>query len=139
MDADYTIPTPKLSQLLSLLVELHGSDLHLTPLNKPNARIDGELAPFSDIDSRHDFAPLTAEDTKTYAHSVLSDVKLKLLETDLQVDASISIKGLSRFRVNVCHGRAGLSITFRVIPFEPLPLEDRSEEHTSELQSPYVI
>lgn len=117
MDTDFATPAPKLSQLLSTLIKLGGSDIHFTPQTKPCVRIDGDLEWLNDYD------PLTAEDTKTYTQSILQPPQLQLLKDKLQVDASIAIKGLSRFRVNVCDGRGGLSLSLRVIPYDAPSLE----------------
>ena len=114
---DFTTPAPKLSQLLRVQLDLGASDLHLSPHNKPLVRIDGDLLPLDDYEA------MTAEDTKEYTFSILSESRRRLLESELQVDASISIQGLSRFRVNACDGRNGLSVVFRAIPFEPFSFE----------------
>lgn len=114
---DYITPAPKLSELLITQVKLGASDLHLAPLNKPRVRINGNLVPLEDYD------PLAAGDTKVYADSILSAAKKQLLDSELQADASIAIKGLSRFRVNVCHTRGGLALAFRAIPFEPFTFD----------------
>jgi twitching motility protein PilT len=70
-----------------------------------------------------DYDPLATGDTKVYADSILSAAKKQLLDSELQADASIAIKGLSRFRVNVCHTRGGLALAFRAIPFEPFTFD----------------
>jgi twitching motility protein PilT len=114
---DYITPAPKLSELLITQVKLGASDLHLAPLNKPRVRINGNLVPLEDYD------PLATGDTKVYADSILSAAKKQLLDSELQADASIAIKGLSRFRVNVCHTRGGLALAFRAIPFEPFTFD----------------
>ncbi len=114
---DYITPAPKLTELLITQVKLGASDLHLAPLNKPRVRINGNLVPLEDYD------PLATGDTKVYADSILSAAKKQLLDSELQADASIAIKGLSRFRVNVCHTRGGLALAFRAIPFEPFTFD----------------
>jgi len=114
---DYITPAPKLSELLITQIKLGASDLHLAPLNKPRVRINGNLVPLEDYD------PLATGDTKVYADSILSAAKKQLLDSELQADASIAIKGLSRFRVNVCHTRGGLALAFRAIPFEPFTFD----------------
>ena len=114
---DYITPAPKLSELLITQIKLGASDLHLAPLNKPRVRINGNLVPLEDYD------PLATGDTKVYADSILSAAKKQLLDSELQGDASIAIKGLSRFRVNVCHTRGGLALAFRAIPFEPFTFD----------------
>jgi twitching motility protein PilT len=113
---DFTTPTPKLSELLTALVNLGGSDLHLSPQNRPIVRIDGHLARLNDYD------PINADDSKAYAEELLTDEKQALLKSEQQVDASFTVDGLSRFRINVCDSRAGMAISLRVIPFEPPPI-----------------
>lgn len=115
---DFVTPPPKLTELLRQLVQAGGSDLHLTPQNRPRFRINGELTPLED------YEPLTAEVTKEYAYASLAPPKKQLLEQNLQVDAGITLKGFSRFRINVCDTRAGLAITYRAVPFEPLSFEE---------------
>ena len=64
---------PTLPELLSLTVELHGSDLHLSIGTAPTVRIHGELR-------RLEFPDLTAADTKALAYSVLTDAQKKRFE-----------------------------------------------------------
>src|SRR5260221_6494878 len=75
--------------------------------NKPRIRIHGNLDPLEDSQ------PLTAEDTREYADSIVNEAQAEVLKTQLQVDFSISILGLARFRVNVCDQRGGLGLVFR--------------------------
>jgi len=114
---DYSTPAPKLAKLLELLINLGGSDLHLAPHNQPRVRINGNL------EILEDFEPLKPEDTKEYAFSILNDTQKEVLEKEWQVDFSISIQGLARFRVNVCDQRPGLGLVFRAIPFEIMPFD----------------
>jgi twitching motility protein PilT len=134
---EFVTPPPKLTELLRQLVQTGGSDLHLTPQNRPRFRVNGELTPLEDYEH------LTAEVTKDYAYNynILSPAKKQLLEEHLQVDASTSLKGLSRFRINVCDTRAGLALTFRAIPFEPFSFDQLGvPENMAELASkPYGL
>lgn len=132
---DFIDPPPKLSELLRQMIQIGGSDLHLTPQNRPRFRVNGELTPAEDLE------PLTADVTKEYAYGSLSPAKKRLLEEVLQVDASISFKGLSRFRINVCDTRTGLAITFRAIPFEPFSFDQLGiPQNMAELSSkPYGL
>ena len=114
---DYITPAPKLSELLKLQIQLNGSDLHLITNNQPRIRIHGNLDPLED------YPPLTAEDTREYADSILNETQAEVLKTQLQVDFSISIPGLARFRVNACDQRGGLGLVFRAIPYEIMPFD----------------
>src|SRR5256885_11125392 len=53
---------------------------------------------------------------------------------------SIGVPGVGRFRTNVYQQRGTVAFAFRAIPYEVKQIKElnlpRSEEHTSELQSP---
>lgn len=114
---DFRDPAPKLTELLQLLINLNGSDLHITVNTPPRVRIHGDLCELSD------YASLTAEDTKTYAYSFMSPTQKADFEDRHQIDLSFGIQGLSRFRVNVFDQRNGIGIVFRAIPFDVVPTD----------------
>jgi len=114
---DFREPVPKLTELLQLLIKLNGSDLHITINTPPRVRVNGDLCELSD------YPILTAEDTKTYAHSVMSHTQKADFEDRHQIDLSFGIQGLSRFRVNVFDQRNGIGIVFRAIPFDVAPVD----------------
>jgi twitching motility protein PilT len=114
---DFREPVPKLTELLQLLIKLNGSDLHITINTPPRVRVNGDLCELSD------YPILTAEDTKTYAHSVMSHIQKADFEDRHQIDLSFGIQGLSRFRVNVFDQRNGIGIVFRAIPFDVAPAD----------------
>jgi twitching motility protein PilT len=105
-------PDVKLHELLKKLIELTGSDLHLTTGTPPQVRVDGELQPLDG------YAPLGREDTQRLIYSVLSDAQKKKFQDDLELDLSFGIVNVSRFRLNVFDGRGGIGAVFRAIPFE---------------------
>lgn len=109
---DFRDPVPKLTELLQLLLNLNGSDLHITINTPPRVRINGDLCALTD------YPILTAEDTKAYAYSVMSPIQKADFEDRHQIDLSFGIQGLSRFRVNVFDQRNGIGIVFRAIPFD---------------------
>ena len=114
---DFRQPAPKLTELLQLLINLNGSDLHITTNSPPRVRVNGELCELSDYPS------LTAEDTKSYAYSFMSQPQKSDFEDRHQVDLSFGVQGLSRFRVNVFDQRNGIAIVFRAIPFDVVPVD----------------
>jgi twitching motility protein PilT len=105
-------PDVKLHELLKKLIELHGSDLHLTTGTPPQVRIDGELRPLDG------YPPLGRDDTQRLVYSVLSDAQKHKFQDDLELDLSFGIVNVSRFRLNVFDGRGGIGAVFRSIPFE---------------------
>ncbi|HUG44509.1 MAG TPA: type IV pilus twitching motility protein PilT [Acidobacteriota bacterium] len=108
--------TLSLSELLTRMVDLGGSDLHLTPGSPPRVRVHGSLTPLS-------LPELSAEMTKKLAYSVMTDQQKFRFEEALEVDFSFGIKEIARFRANVFTQRGSVSAVFRLIPFEILDFE----------------
>ena len=100
-----------LSELLKKLLEMNGSDLHVTTNSPPQIRVDGALRPL-------DMPPMTAAETKQLAYSVLTDAQKHRFEEHLELDFSFGIKGLARFRGNVFNQRGAVAAVFRMIPYE---------------------
>ncbi len=100
-----------LSDLLKKMLEMNGSDLHLTTNSPPQVRVHGHLTPL-------DMPPLTAPETKQLAYSVLTDAQKHRFEENLELDFSFGLKGLARFRGNTFNQRGAVGAVFRVIPFE---------------------
>ncbi|MBI4460408.1 MAG: type IV pilus twitching motility protein PilT [Acidobacteria bacterium] len=100
-----------LSDLLKKLLEMNGSDLHITTNTPPQIRVDGVLRPL-------DMPPMTASETKQLAYSVLTDAQKHRFEEHLELDFSFGIKGLARFRGNIFNQRGAAGAVFRMIPYE---------------------
>jgi twitching motility protein PilT len=106
-----------LHQLLKVLVEQKGSDLHITTNSPPQIRIDGKLVPVNT-------PPLSGVDTKQLCYSVLTDAQKHKFEEENELDLSFGIKGLSRFRGNIFVQRGAVAGVFRVIPYKILTFEE---------------
>src|SRR5450631_2661131 len=100
-----------LSELLKKMIEMGGSDLHVTTNSAPRVRVHGKLRPL-------DMPPLTAADTKSLAYSVLTDAQKHRFEENLELDFSFGLKNLARFRGNVFNQRGAVGAVFRTIPWE---------------------
>jgi len=74
-----------LSELLKKMIEMGGSDLHITTNSAPRVRVHGHLRPL-------DMPPLTAADTKSLAYSVLTDAQKHRFEENLELDFSFGLK-----------------------------------------------
>ena len=101
-----------LSELLKKMIELGGSDLHLTTNTAPQVRVDGELR------TLESYRVLTSADTKQLAYSVLTDAQKHRFEETLELDFSFGVKGLSRFRANLFNQRGAVGAVLRAIPYE---------------------
>ena len=98
-----------LPELLQTMVQMEGSDLHITTNTPPQVRVHGHL-------TRLDGAALSPSETKHLAYSVLTDVQKKRFEETLELDFSFGIKGLARFRVNMFNQRGAVGAVYRLIP-----------------------
>src|SRR5258708_37124887 len=83
-----------LPELLKIVVEKDGSDLHISTASPPQVRVHGHL-------ERLPLPELAPSDTKQLVYSVLTDSQKKRFEETLELDFSFGIKGLARFRCNV--------------------------------------
>ena len=106
-----------LHQLLKILVEANGSDLHITTNTPPQIRVDGKMTPM-------DFPPLNQVETKQLCYSVLTDAQKHKFEEENELDLSFGVKGLSRFRGNIFVQRGAVAGVFRVIPYKILTFEE---------------
>ncbi|MBZ5700546.1 MAG: type IV pilus twitching motility protein PilT [Acidobacteriia bacterium] len=100
-----------LSELLKKMIEMGGSDLHITTNSAPRIRVHGHLKPL-------DMPPLTAADTKSLAYSVLTDAQKHRFEENLELDFSFGLKNIARFRGNIFNQRGAVAAVFRTIPWE---------------------
>ena len=98
-----------LPELLQTMVQMQGSDLHITTNTPPQVRVHGKL-------QRLEGTELTPAETKQLSYSVLTDAQKKRFEETLELDFSFGLKGLARFRCNMFNQRGSVGAVYRVIP-----------------------
>jgi twitching motility protein PilT len=108
-EEDLQVPVP---ELLSKLLDRHGSDLHLTAGAPPTVRVHG------DLERLEEYPPLSPRALQGMVYAILPQKLRERFEQDLELDMSYSLPGRARFRVNVFMQRDALGAVFRVIPFE---------------------
>ncbi|HEX7177662.1 MAG TPA: type IV pilus twitching motility protein PilT [Pyrinomonadaceae bacterium] len=119
MNANEAAQEPlSLSDLLKKLIEMGGSDLHLTTNSPPQVRVDGTLR------ALEGFRQLSSSDTKSLAYSVLTDAQKHRFEEALELDFSFGVRSLSRFRANLFNQRGAVGAVFRAIPYEIKSFDD---------------
>jgi twitching motility protein PilT len=107
-----------LPELLKALVDMGGSDLHLTTDTPPQIRVHGHL-------ERLQMPNLTPAETKSLAYSVLTDAQKKRFEETKELDCSFGLKAIgARFRCNVFNQRGAVGSVFRLIPEQIRPFGD---------------
>jgi twitching motility protein PilT len=116
-------PKTSLTGLLNKTIEIGGSDLHLRVDSPPQVRIHGQMVPLEG------FEPLTAEETEALACSFLTDTQRRTFEEKLEIDFSIGLEGLSRFRVNIFNQKETVGGVFRAIPYEIKTFEELGLPH----------
>ncbi len=116
-------PQATLIGLLNKTIELGGSDLHIRVDSPPQIRVHGQMLPLEG------FEPLTPDDTKQLAYSFLSDKQIETFEARRELDFSIGLEGLSRFRVNIFNQKETVGGVFRAIPYEIKSFEELGLPH----------
>ena len=105
-----------ISELLLFVHKEGASDLHISAGEPPMVRIYGEI-------KRVEIPPLTREDLHVMLYDVLNDHQRKKFEEVNELDFSLELKGVARFRVNAFRQQRGDGVVFRVIPQKILSLE----------------
>jgi pilus retraction protein PilT len=100
---------PVLAELLGVLVENQGSDLHIQSGEVPIGRFHGELG-------RFEMPALSEEDVLRLAREVLgSDEKLQEFRATKDCDTAVAIPELGRFRANLFYQRNRPGLVLRTI------------------------
>ena len=105
-----------LSDLLKRMLEMSGSDLHITTNSPPQIRVHGHLVPL-------DLPQMTPAETKQLAYSVMTDSQKHRFEESLELDFSFGLKGLARFRANVFNQRGATAAVPRWIQSRAGPFQ----------------
>ncbi len=104
--------------VLSRMVELNASDVHLSPGFAPAVRVRGAISALDD------YPKLTPQDTREIVYSLLNDAHRKRFENEKQLDFAYSVPGVARYRVNAFFQRGSISAAFRLIPTEIKSVEE---------------
>ena len=95
-------------EILQLAVQQHASDLHLTEQMPPILRIEGELVTTG-------LPVLHRDDTKQLIYNLLTEHQRMQFEQDQELDVSVDMQGLGRFRMNVHCQRGCVEAAFRLV------------------------
>ena len=95
--------------ILKAAVERGASDVHLVINQPPMIRVRGM------VQAMEEFGPISAAESKQLIYSILYDEQRARFERDWELDCSVSIPQVARFRVNVFVQRNGTEAVMRVI------------------------
>jgi len=103
---------------LDRVVELKGSDLHVTVGAVPMLRLHGVLKPVPGA-VRWDFDKIHSA-----LHSIITPQQRARFEENLELDFAYTLSADARFRVNIYQQRGSMGAAFRLIPSEIKQLEE---------------
>jgi len=106
-----------INELLLLCVKKRASDLHLTEKEPPILRIDGKII-------RNDFPLMDRDTLKKMIYGVLTDTQKEIFEKDKELDFSLALPNLDRFRVNIHLQKGSVEGAFRRIPVDIPAIEN---------------
>ncbi len=110
---------PKIDDYFKEMKDRGASDLHMVVGFPPLFRLGGNLVP-----TEHPV--LTNESNTDILNEMLTEEKIKILETNRDFDMAYEIPGVARFRCNFLYQRRGIGAVFRIIPSKILTLEQLS-------------
>ncbi len=106
-----------INDLLNLVIEWGGSDLHLASGSPPVIRVHGELRPVNEL-------PIfNGSQIRQMVFSILTQKQREKFENELELDTSYALPGRGRFRVNVFLQRDSVGAVMRAIPYEIVDFE----------------
>jgi len=105
-----------ISELLLFAHKEGASDLHISAGEPPMVRLHGEI-------KRIEMPPLSKEDLHMMLYDVLNDHQRKRFEEFHELDFSLELKDIARFRVNAFRHQRGEGVVFRTIPTKIMSLE----------------
>ncbi len=125
-----TTKIPKLDQYFELAKEHKASDLFITSGSVPALKINGDIVFIEGA------SEVQRDMAEKYLIDLLSPVQKEHFEANLDIDFSLSMEKLGRFRVNGFLNNAGVGMVFRFIPdmipaFESLGLPEVIHKFTN--------
>ncbi len=109
--------TLDIRKLLKNVVAYKASDLHLVSRSEPQIRIDGRLVPLN-------LPKLDGETIEEMCYSIITEKQKKSFEEHKELDFSIQIPEVGRFRANYYRTMDDVAAAFRVIPTQIPSIDD---------------
>jgi twitching motility protein PilT len=107
-----------INDLLAVLIDRGGSDLHMAAGSPPQMRLNGRLVPIEG------YSALQPAELRVMIYDILSTRQREELEERLELDASHPVAGGGRFRMNIFFQRGSVGAVMRAISNRIASLED---------------
>ena len=101
----------ELEQLCRFAVDSQASDLFVKAESPPALRVHGRIVPT-------DLPPLTADDTKRLAQSIMSEQQIEAFDGYHELDLAFTLADVARFRCNIYVQRGSYAMVLRIVPLE---------------------
>jgi len=106
-----------IKKILEMMPEKNASDLHIGAGSVMHYRIDDKLTEIND-------EPLSPEEAKNIIYSLMSDVQIAKFEKDKELDFSLALENVARFRCNTFFQRNHVGCAIRLIPLSIMTLSE---------------
>ncbi|MBX7143487.1 MAG: type IV pilus twitching motility protein PilT [Oligoflexia bacterium] len=106
-----------ITQLLQFAYQQDASDLHISAGEPPMIRVSGDMKKIK-------VPPLTSEQTHAMVYDIMGDSQRKAFEEYSDIDFSMQVGDIARFRVNVFRQNRGVGAVFRKIPTKIATIEE---------------
>lgn len=100
----------QLDKIFRTALQYKASDIYISTGSKPVLRINGDLVTIQE------HAVFTKKMAEEYLLEIMSEEQKKIFAQTLDLDFSIDIPNIARFRVNMFVQRKGIAAVFRLIP-----------------------
>ncbi len=107
----------QLQEILQTAARQDASDIHLISGHPPIIRVHTVMTPM-------DLPMLAPKSVKDYLAQMVSPEQMTRFETELDLDFSYEVQGLSRYRVNAHYQRGTVGLAMRAIKSDVPPLDD---------------
>ena len=107
----------KITEALALAMSQEASDVHITVGNPPAIRVHGELSFMPDVE------PFQAETLEEELRELLDPRQIELFRKTLELDFSLDLPGIGRFRANLARERSNLYLSLRSIKVQQLDID----------------
>ncbi|BDI32975.1 twitching motility protein PilT [Capsulimonas corticalis] len=106
-----------LDELLEIIIDMGGSDLHIAAGIPPVVRANGALVPTM-------YENCTPMDVQQMMYAILTDEQIQKFESTWELDFSYALQKRARFRVNIYKDKGAVAASLRLIPTKIPSLQD---------------
>ncbi|PJE79142.1 Twitching mobility protein [invertebrate metagenome] len=106
-----------ITELLAFSNKQGASDLHISAGLPPMIRIDGDVRKIN-------VPALEPQEAHDMVYDIMDDKQRSEFEENLEIDFSVEVPGVARFRVNAFNHSRGSGAVFRTIPTTILTMDD---------------